>query len=319
MGFKFKKNRRRIFSSGSPIKVAAIHDLSGYGKASLTIVIPVLSQEGIEVCPLPSAILSTPTCGFAGYSFCDLTKEMNEGIDHWIRMGLTMDALYTGFLGSEDQIEPVSRLIDYLSGAGGEEGDKRLIVIDPVMGDNGVLYGPYSDDFIEAMRRLIARADLITPNFTEAAFLLGEVYPGEETLSEGGSMLELAQDWSRRLLSSLHGKRGERGVVITGVPVKTKRGKSRLASVLSVANSEAMDGFVKTYCFTSSRLSVDYPGTGDYYTSCLVASVLKGNSFKCGVRDAIKRTSRQIKINIAGGRIRREGLAPEMRHQRFFR
>ena len=151
-------------------KVAAIHDLSGYGRASLTTIIPILSNMKVQVCPVPTAILSTHTGGFEGYSFIDLTDYMQEHIAHWKRLDLDFDCIYSGFLGSPKQIEIVADFIDYF-------GKKsKFIVVDPVMGDNGKLYSTMDNEMVVGMRNLIKKADIITPNFTEVMYLLGKEY-----------------------------------------------------------------------------------------------------------------------------------------------
>lgn len=181
-------------------KVAAIHDLSGFGRASLTTVIPILSTMGIQVCPVPTAILSTHTSNFTGYSFIDLTDYMEEHIAHWKKLNLEFDCIYSGFLGSPRQIKIVSDFVDHF-------GHKdNLVVVDPVMGDNGSLYGTMGEEMVVEMRKLVSKADIITPNFTEAAFLLGEKY--KETTTE-----EEVKNWLVRI-----SEMGPKIVIITSVP-----------------------------------------------------------------------------------------------------
>ena len=153
---------------GTIKKVAAIHDLSGFGRSSLTAIIPTLSSMGVQVCPLPTAILSNHTGGFPSYSYVDLTDSMEDFIDQWKALDLQFDAIYSGFLGSVKQIEIVSGFIDHFG------NQQNLVVVDPVMGDNGALYSSFTPEIIPEMRKLIQKADLITPNYTEAAYLLGE-------------------------------------------------------------------------------------------------------------------------------------------------
>ena len=159
-------------------KVAAIHDLSGYGRASLTTIIPILSNMKVQVCPVPTAILSTHTGGFEGYSFIDLTDYMQEHINHWKKLELEFDCIYSGFLGSPKQIEIVADFIDFF-------GKKaKFTVVDPVMGDNGKLYSTMGNEMVVGMRKLIKNADIITPNFTEVIYLLGKEYKENITLDE---------------------------------------------------------------------------------------------------------------------------------------
>ena len=141
-------------------RVAAIHDMSGFGRCALTVIIPVLSTLGIQVCPMPTAIMSTHTGGFSDISFTDLTDSMDAYMDHWKKIDLKFDGIYSGFLGSADQIEIVSRFIDTF-----DNGD-TLVVIDPVMGDDGVLYQTYNNEMQNKMRQLVSKAHVITPNMT---------------------------------------------------------------------------------------------------------------------------------------------------------
>ena len=150
-------------------KVAAIHDLSGFGRASLCSIIPTLSTMGVQVCPVPTAILSTHSGGFANYTFHDLTDTMEAYINHWKELELHFDCIYPGFLGSPQQIHIVSKIIEQF------RQPDTLVVIDPVMGDNGCLYSSIAADMVPQMRQLISQADIIVPNITEAAFLLDTI------------------------------------------------------------------------------------------------------------------------------------------------
>ena len=145
-------------------RVAAIHDLSGFGRASLTVVIPILASMGVQTCPLPTAVLSSQTSGVEGFTFHDLTAEMGPMLDHWQRMGLSFDAVYSGFLGNPLQLEIAARCIGHFLKPGG------FALVDPVLGDNGTLDPTQTPEMVEAMRQLIGHAHVITPNLTEAAF-----------------------------------------------------------------------------------------------------------------------------------------------------
>ena len=134
-------------------RVAAIHDLSGFGRASLTVVIPILASMGVQTCPLPTAVLSSQTSGVEGFTFHDLTAEMGPMLDHWQRMGLSFDAVYSGFLGNPLQLEIAARCIGHFLKPGG------FALVDPVLGDNGTLDPTQTPEMVEAMRQLIAQAD----------------------------------------------------------------------------------------------------------------------------------------------------------------
>ena len=158
-------------------KVVAVHDLSGVGRVSLTIVIPILSSMGFQVCPLPTAVLSSHT-QYPNFSFLDLTEEMPKIISEWKKLGMQFDAFYTGYLGSPLQIQIVSDFIDDF------RQPESLVVVDPVLGDNGKLYANFHDSMIKEMRQLITKADVITPNLTELFYLLDLPYKEQNTDEE---------------------------------------------------------------------------------------------------------------------------------------
>lgn len=158
-------------------KIAAVHDLSGMGRVSLTVVIPILSSMGFQVCPLPTAVLSNHT-QYPGFSFLDLTDEMPKIIAEWKKLEVQFDAIYTGYLGSPRQIQIVSDFIkDFRQ-------PDSLIVADPVLGDNGRLYTNFDMEMVKEMRHLITKADVITPNLTELFYLLDEPYKADSTDEE---------------------------------------------------------------------------------------------------------------------------------------
>ena len=167
-------------------KIAAVHDLSGMGRVSLTVVIPILSSMGFQVCPLPTAVLSNHT-QYPGFSFLDLTDEMPKIIAQWKKLEVEFDAIYTGYLGSPRQIQIVSDFIrDF-------RRPDSLIVADPVLGDNGRLYTNFDGEMIKEMRHLITKADVITPNLTELFYLLDKPYKADNTDEE---LKEYLKDYS---------------------------------------------------------------------------------------------------------------------------
>lgn len=269
-------------------KVAAIHDLSGFGRASLTTVIPILSTMGIQVCPVPTAILSTHTSNFTGYSFIDLTDYMEEHIAHWKKLNLEFDCIYSGFLGSPRQIKIVSDFVDHF-------GHKdNLVVVDPVMGDNGHLYGTMGEEMIVEMRKLVSKADIITPNFTEAAFLLGEKY--KETTTE-----EEVKDWLVRI-----SEMGPKIVIITSVLDEKINEFEKNMSVIAYNRED--DVFWKVSC---KYIPVSYPGTGDAYTSVLIGSLLQGDSLPVAIDRAMQFVTQCIKASYGFKYPSREGVLLE--------
>lgn len=150
-------------------RVLTIQDISCVGKCSLTAAIPVISAMGIEVCPLPTAILSNHTA-FSSFSFLDLTDKIPEILNEWKKQGFHFDAIYTGYLGSIKQIDLVHKILDEFA------QNDTLVVIDPCMADNGKLYTGFSQDFVQQMAKLCGRANVILPNMTEACFLVNQDY-----------------------------------------------------------------------------------------------------------------------------------------------
>lgn len=239
---RFQPNFRRI---------AAIHDLSGIGRTSLMAVIPILSTMGFNVCPLPTAILSNHS-QYPDFSFLDLTEEMPKIIDQWEKLGVNFDAIYTGYMGSPRQIEIVCGFIERF------RRDETLVVVDPVLGDNGHLYSKMTQEMVEQMRRLARRADVLTPNLTEAFALLSRPYKTDCTTEE---LKDLIAELSEM---------GPDTVIITGVPVP---GQSGLTSVIARSKSD-----LRTWKVTCPYLPAHYPGTGDSFTSVITGSLLQGDS-----------------------------------------
>lgn len=239
---RFQPNFRRI---------ASIHDLSGIGRTSLMAVIPILSTMGFNVCPLPTAILSNHS-QYPDFSFLDLTEEMPKIIDQWEKLGVNFDAIYTGYMGSPRQIEIVCGFIERF------RRDETLVVVDPVLGDNGHLYSKMTQEMVEQMRRLARRADVLTPNLTEAFALLARPYKTDCTTEE---LKDLIAELSEM---------GPDTVIITGVPVP---GQSGLTSVIARSKSD-----LRTWKVTCPYLPAHYPGTGDSFTSVITGSLLQGDS-----------------------------------------
>ena len=162
-------------------RVLSIQDISCFGQCSTTVALPIISACGVECAILPSAVLSTHTAGFTGYTVRDLSSDFDAIFDHWKKEGISFDAIYTGYLGSEDQIDKILRFY--------ESFDKKpLLVVDPAMADNGHLYPAFDMDYVKAMRRLCMKADILLPNQTEYDFLFGE--KGDEmSLKEGATIV----------------------------------------------------------------------------------------------------------------------------------
>ena len=269
-------------------KVAAIHDLSGYGRSSLTSIIPILSSMKLQVCPVPTAVLSTHTGGFEGFSFLDLTDYMEQHIAHWKKLGLEFDCIYSGFLGSPRQIKIVADFVDFF-------GHKNnLTVIDPVLGDNGRLYGTMGKEIVEEMKKLIGKADIITPNFTEVTFLLDKEYKKEISEAE-------IKQWLIELAAM-----GPKIVIATSVPDEDSHSTDRKTNV--VAYDRENDVFWKVSC---KYIPASYPGTGDAYTSVVIGSLLQGDSLPIAIERGVQFITQCILASYGFKYPNREGVLLE--------
>jgi pyridoxine kinase len=248
-------------------RVAAIHDISCFGKCSLTVALPIISSAGIETSVIPTAVLSTHTGGFTGYTYCDLTSDILPIVSHWQTLNLKFDAVYTGFLGSFEQIDIVSEIFDRL------KTDDNLIVVDPVMADNGKLYALFGDDFPQGMKKLCAKADIIVPNVTEACLLLEKPYkPGPYEVPYIEDIL--------RALAAL----GPKQVILTGISFDDTQ--------LGAASLDTTSG--KIDYALSQRIEGLYHGTGDVFASTLVAGLLTGHDLSRSVQIAVDFTVKSI-------------------------
>lgn len=231
-------------------KIAAIHDLSGYGRASLTVAIPILTHMGFQVCPLPTAILSAHS-EYKDFRSLDLTDYMESFISHWKELQLQFDAIYTGYLASVKQMGIVSDFFEHF------KNDQNFILVDPVLGDHGELYSSMTPDMVEGMRKLCSQAKVITPNLTEAAFLLG--YNPRQEIS-----VETAIQWSKQL-SEL----GPEYVIITSAPGSNEENVATLAY-------NRLDQ--RTWRVLCDYIPASYPGTGDAFASVITGCMLNGDS-----------------------------------------
>lgn len=236
-------------------KVLTIQDISCVGQCSLTVALPIISSCGLECCILPSAVLSTHTGGFSGYTFRDLTEDMPGIAAHWRKEGIKFDALYTGYLGSEKQISYVSDIMDSLL------CDGAYKIVDPAMADNGKLYYGFDEAFVRSMAALCGKADIILPNITEACFMTGTEYK-QKGYDEA---------YILALLEKL-GALGANTVVLTGVSYDEKK--------LGVAVYETKTKTLEYYFH--EKLPVSSHGTGDAYASAFTGALTQG----LGVLDA---------------------------------
>ncbi len=228
-------------------KILTIQDISCVGQCSLTVALPILSACGVETCVLPSAVLSTHTAGFSGYTFRDLTEDMPAIKDHWVKEGITFDGVYTGYLGSAKQIEYVKDIV----AATAKEG---AFIVDPAMADNGKLYPGFDAAFVEEMKGLCATADYLLPNLTEACLLTDTEYKTDYDQAYINGIVE-------KLLTL-----GVKTVVFTGVSFK--EGKTGVL----VSTKDSSDYYEHDFLANSCH------GTGDIYSSAFAGALLQGKS-----------------------------------------
>ena len=274
----------------SPVKrVAAIHDLSCFGRCALTVIIPTLSAMGIQVVPVPTCLLSSHTGGFTDLHFEDLEPSMHKIADHFDRLDLRFDAIYTGFLGSASQIAEVRAFIDRFS------SEDTLVFVDPVMGDDGELYSTYTPELMRGMSKLCRGADIITPNLTEACFLTDTPYRDTDLMSE-----QEIRDFTAELCKKLKTTGAEK-IVITGIP----SGKSKLYVCGDGVGENAPT------LYGIDRVHKNYPGTGDLFACVLLGCLLRGDEFAGAITTAADFTRKVMEYSAKFNTPEREGVALE--------
>ena len=259
-------------------RIAAIHDLSCFGRCSLTIALPVLSAMGCQCCPLPTALLSAHT-GISGFTFLDTTDEMRRISAHWSQLSLHFPAIYTGFLGSAPQINLVE---DFLRRF---HAPDTLLVMDPVMGDHGTPYKTCTPALRQGLRELVAQADVITPNLTEAAILLDIPYHESQTADAS----ELVRALSLQ---------GQRSVVLTGYAAAPGQ-VGALCYDRDTRQVEAVQ---------TARVPQDFPGTGDLFASVLTGALTRGAPLLQAARTAVDFVGSCVARSVAEGAGEAEGV-----------
>lgn len=249
-------------------RIVTVQDISCVGKCSLTVALPIISALGVECAVIPTAVLSTHTA-FSGFTFCDLTDEIDKISAHWQKEHINFDAVYTGYLGSFRQIELMKKFF-------GDNKDAMKFV-DPAMGDNGKLYPGFTAEFAKEMASLCAMADVIVPNITEAAFMLGEEYMGTG----------YSEDYIKNLLDKLTAL-GAKKAMITGVSLKPGK--------LGVMMKDSETGKYESY-FTE-KVDRMYHGTGDVFASACLGALVRGKSLKSAAKIAADFTVESIKCTV---------------------
>ena len=232
-------------------KVAAINDLSGLGKCSLTAAIPILSVCGVQAVPMPTAVLSNQTA-FESYTGIDLSMGMPMIAEEWKKRKVSFDGIYTGYLSGVSQVEWVEQFMQEFA------NPQTKIFVDPVLGDEGVYYRGFGDEMCQAMKKLCGKADVITPNLTEVLFLLGK----KADLKAESQNLEQIRNYAKQL-SQL----GSKTVIITGV--------SQGEKIWNIGYSAKEDSFFEV---STQKTGEGYSGTGDILTSVICGCMIKGES-----------------------------------------
>ena len=258
-------------------RIAAVHDLCGYGKCSLGVAIPVLSAAGCDVCPLPTSLFSAHT-RFPVFHMHDTTDMLAPYLDAWVAEGIELDAIYSGFLGAAEQVGAIQRLY--------REHPQALRIVDPVMGDGGQKYQTYTDELCAAMGELVDGADVLTPNLTEASILTGIEYQGQD----------VDEDYVWRITDALL-EQGARTVVLKGI---VHEGEAIIRNYVAGVDLEREE-------VSSELLPYMLHGTGDLYASSLLAAIMAGRSLHDSVefagsfvRDAMRVTQFQPDYEIRG-------------------
>ncbi|MBO5022748.1 MAG: pyridoxamine kinase [Clostridia bacterium] len=261
-------------------RIVTIQDISCVGKCSLTVALPIISAMGTEAAVIPTAVLSTHTA-FSNFTFCDLTKEIAPICEHWKNAGIGFDAIYTGYLGSFEQIELTERLIaDFKT-------EENIILVDPAMADGGKLYKGFTVDFAKRMASLCAKADVIVPNLTEASFMLGIPYV------DCGYDETYIRDVLKKLTDL-----GCKTAVLTGVSFEA--GKLGVMSY----NSETGEYF----SYFRERIPESFHGTGDVYASTFLGALMRGRSVEDALMIATDFTVESIKATINNTPDRKYGV-----------
>lgn len=229
-------------------RLLTIQDISCVGQCSLTVALPIISACGIETAVLPSAVLSTHTAGFSGYTFRDLTDDMGAICDHWVKEGIKFDGVYTGYLGSTEQIEYVKRIFN------ATKKETSKLIVDPAMADNGNLYPGFDDAFVEAMAGLCAEADYVLPNITEATMMAGMEYK-----------TEYDREYIDEIIEKLTAK-GIKNIILTGVSYR--EGMTGIVVYENGNYSYYEHEFLPNSCH----------GTGDIYASAFVGALTRGKN-----------------------------------------
>lgn len=261
-------------------RILTIQDISCVGKCSLTVALPIISAMGVETAVMPTAVLSTHT-QFSGFTFRDLTDDMLPVADHWKSENISFDAIYTGYLGSFEQLDIVEKIFNEF------KTSETKIIVDPVMADSGKLYKGFTEEFAHSMASLCSKADVIVPNITEASFMLGVPYVGDSYDEK------YIKDMLARLCAL-----GAKTAVLTGVSLN--------AGKLGVMSLDSQSG--EYFYYEREHLPVAYHGTGDIFASTFTGAVSLGKSVSEALKIATDYTVECISLTLADQERRTYGV-----------
>lgn len=265
-------------------KIAAIHDMSGYGRCSLTVILPIISALGAQVCPIPTAILSNHS-EYKDFYFYDCTDHLEKYYENWELNSLKFDCMYSGFLGSQKQIDIIIDILNKM-----KANNNTLVVVDPVMGDHGKVYRTYNQEMINKMEELVKHADIITPNFTEASILLKKEYTTDKL------DIVMLKDYLKKL--SLM---GPKVVVMTGIHTSDDEHAN-------LCYDKVKDEY---YMIPYEYVNTRFPGTGDLFTSLFVGYLFRGKSIPEAIEEASRFVTLSVKTTLLENSDRKNGVAFE--------
>lgn len=261
-------------------RIVTVQDISCVGKCSLTVALPIISAMGTEAAVLPTAVLSTHTM-FKGFTFCDLTDEIEPISSHWKKENIDFDAVYTGYLGSARQIALTKDLISKF------KGEDTLVLVDPAMADGGRMYTGFEKSFALEMATLCSVADIIVPNLTEASFMLGEEYVAE------GYDEEYIKDMLKKLTAL-----GCKTAVITGISFEKDK--------LGVMSYDSESG--EYFSYFRERIPESFHGTGDVFASTFLGALMRERSIGDSLKIATDFTVECIKATLGNPQERKYGV-----------
>lgn len=264
-------------------KIAVINDLSGFGRCSLTVAIPIISALGCECCPLPTAVLSNQT-GYESYHCIDLTDELEGYANEWKKLGYKFDAIMTGYIASPKQADLILKFIDDF------KGENTKLIVDPVMADDGKIYGTYSKELCKKVIEVSRKANIITPNITELCILTGTNYEQLIAKRDNNNYIDSIVEVAKKLLNDT-----VKSVIVTGVIT--------CGSICNILVEKDNVSVARSDIFGGS-----YSGTGDIFASVISAEIAKGTNLVYAIELATKFLEKSIKSSFREGTDRNDGV-----------